>query len=95
MIKYKKKKKRIVPATIRPTITKEEGERLKEQREQEVSAPNFDNQPSSCVASMSEVRNPSPAQTEVDIEDVKNSKMVNTIMNIFQSPNPPRVKSKL
>lgn len=52
-------------------------------------------QPSSCVASMSAMKNPNLAQKDLNIEDVKNSKMVNTILNLFQSPNPPRVNSKL
>jgi DNA polymerase-3 subunit gamma/tau len=50
---------------------------------------------SGCVGNMGATTNPSLAQKELNIEDIKNSKMVNTIMNIFQSPNPPRVKSKL
>jgi DNA polymerase-3 subunit gamma/tau len=53
-----------------------------------------DEQPSSCVASMSAMSNPNLAQIELDINDVLNSKMVNTAIKLFQSPNPPRVKSK-
>ncbi|MEA3498365.1 MAG: DNA polymerase III subunit gamma/tau [Campylobacterota bacterium] len=52
-------------------------------------------QPSSCVASMSAMTNPSLAQKEINIDDVLNSKMVNTAMKLFQSPNAPRVNSKL
>jgi len=51
--------------------------------------------PSSCVASMSAVQNPKLAQKEIDINDVLNSKMVSTTLKLFQSPNPPRIKSKL
>ena len=52
-------------------------------------------QPSSCVAGMSEMTNPNLAQKEINIDEVLNSKMVNTAMKLFQSPNAPRVKSKL
>jgi DNA polymerase-3 subunit gamma/tau len=51
--------------------------------------------PSSCVASMSEVKNPTPAQAEVSIEDVLNSQMTHTAMQLFQPKNPPQIKSKL
>ncbi len=70
---------------IKATVTKE---KIQEPEQ------NFE-QPSSCVASMSDMKNPTLAQKELNIEDVKNSKMVNTILNLFQSPNPPRVNSKL
>jgi hypothetical protein len=50
---------------------------------------------SGCVANMGAITNPNLAQKELDIEDVKNSKLVNSFLNIFQSPNPPRVKNKI
>lgn len=49
----------------------------------------------SCVASMSSVSNPTPAQQDLDMNDVLNSKMTSTALKLFQSPNSPRVKSKL
>ena len=52
-------------------------------------------QPSSCVAGMSAIQNPTLSQQELNIDDVLNSKMTNTVMKLFQSPNPPRIKSKL
>ncbi|MGB5867901.1 MAG: DNA polymerase III subunit gamma/tau [Arcobacteraceae bacterium] len=52
-------------------------------------------QPSSCVASMSAVKNPTLSQTDLNIDDVLNSKMTSTALKLFQSPNSPRVKSKL
>jgi len=52
-------------------------------------------QPSSCVASMSAVKNPNLSQQDLNIDDVLNSKMTNTAMKLFQSPNSPRIKSKL
>ena len=52
-------------------------------------------QPSSCVANMSDIQNPTLAQTELDINDVLNSKMAHTAMQLLQPQNPPRVKSKL
>jgi len=52
-------------------------------------------QPSSCVAGMSEMQNPTLAQKEINIDDVLNSQMTSTVMKLFQSPNPPRIKSKL
>jgi DNA polymerase-3 subunit gamma/tau len=54
-----------------------------------------DEQPSSCVASMSAVKNPNLSQQDLNIDDVLNSKMTATALKLFQSPNPPRVKSKL
>jgi len=52
-------------------------------------------QPSSCMASMTAVKNPKLSQKDLNIDDVLNSKMTNTAMKLFQSPNSPRVKSKL
>jgi DNA polymerase-3 subunit gamma/tau len=52
-------------------------------------------QPSSCIASMSAVKNPTLAQSELNIDDILNSKMTNTALKLLQSPNPPRIKSKL
>ena len=52
-------------------------------------------QPSSCVASMSAVANPKLSQLDLNIDDVLNSKMTSTAMKLFQSPNSPRIKSKL
>ena len=54
-----------------------------------------DQQPSSCVSSMSDMKNPNLAQIELNMDDMLNSKMVNTALKLLQSPNPPRVKSKL
>jgi DNA polymerase III subunit gamma/tau len=62
-------------------------EEVVEEREEEI--------PSSCVASMSAVQNPTPAQAELNIEDVLNSKMTHTAIQLFQPRNPPEVKSKL
>jgi len=53
------------------------------------------NQSSSCVASMSKMEKPNLAQVELNINDVLNSKMLNTAMNLLQSKNPPKIKSKL
>lgn len=52
-------------------------------------------QPSSCVASMSAVKNPNLSQQDLNIDDVLNSKMTSTALKLFQSPNSPRIKSKL
>lgn len=51
--------------------------------------------PSSCVASMSAMQHPTPAQAELNIEDVLNSKMTHTAIQLFQPRNPPEIKSKL
>lgn len=96
--KVEKENKKEMARTIKPTV---EVSKPVESKDNEVGSMIEDielNEPaqtSGCVANMSAVQNPSLAQRELNIEDVKNSKMVNTIMNIFQSPNPPRVKSKL
>ena len=60
-----------------------------------VNTPNPSLQPSSCVSSMSAVENPRLSQQDLNIDDVLNSKMTNTAMKLFQSPNSPRIKSKL
>lgn len=89
-----KKKKRIRPGTIKATLPKVQNQNNVTIEENIRDDEDFE-QPSSCVASMSDMKNPSLAQKELNIEDVKNSKMVNTILNLFQSPNPPKINSKL
>jgi len=69
-----------------------------ESKETKVVVPNdniADDQSSSCVASMSAVSNPNLSQKDINIDDVLNSKMTSTALKLFQSPNSPRVKSKL
>jgi DNA polymerase-3 subunit gamma/tau len=51
--------------------------------------------PSSCVASMSAIKEPNLSQVELNIDDVLNSKMVNRAIELFQPKNPPKIKSKL
>jgi DNA polymerase-3 subunit gamma/tau len=51
--------------------------------------------PSSCIASMSDIKNPSLAQVELNIESVLNSKMMETAMKLLQPSSPPKIKSKL
>ena len=53
------------------------------------------NQSSSCVASMSKMEKPTLAQVELNMNDILNSKMVNTAIQLFQSQKPPKIKSKL
>ena len=52
-------------------------------------------QPSSCMASMTAIKNPNLSQKDLNIDDVLNSKMTSTALKLFQSPNSPRIKSKL
>jgi len=52
-------------------------------------------QASSCMASMTAVKNPNLSQKDLNMDDVLNSKMINTAMKLFQSPSSPRIKSKL
>ena len=52
------------------------------------------NQSSSCVSSMCDTTNPSLAQVDLKMEDILNSKMVKTAIELFQPPIPPKVKSK-
>jgi DNA polymerase-3 subunit gamma/tau len=51
--------------------------------------------PSSCVAGMSEMKNPNLSQIELNIDDVLNSKMTNTAVELLQPRNPIKIKSKL
>jgi DNA polymerase-3 subunit gamma/tau len=51
--------------------------------------------PSSCVASMSAMKEPNLSQIELNMDDVLNSKMVNNAIQLFQPRNPPKIKSKL
>ncbi len=53
------------------------------------------NQSSSCIQSVCDVQKPTLSQTELNINDILNSKMTTTIMQLFQSKNPPVIKSKL
>ena len=50
---------------------------------------------SGCVASMSDVSQPNLSQVELNMEDVKNSKMVQTASKLFQSKNEPQIKNKM
>ena len=52
-------------------------------------------QNSGCVTSMGEIKNPNMAQVELKIDDVLNSKMTRTAVQLFQPQNPPKIKSKL
>jgi len=54
-----------------------------------------DETPSSCVASMSAMKEPNLSQIELNIDDILNSKMVNKAIELFQPKNPPKIKSKL
>ena len=51
--------------------------------------------PSSCVASMSAMKKPNLSQVELNIDDVLNSKMTNTAIQLLQPRNPVKIKSKL
>jgi len=87
--KIQKEQDKEMARTIQPTIAHKE-EKLHNIEKEDVSE-----QPAGCVASMSAVSNPNLSQKDLNIDDVLNSKMTNTIMKLFQSPNSPRIKSKL
>ena len=72
--------------TIQPSVATSQLERKVEIPSEQVS---------SCVSSMSLVKNPNLSQKDLNINDVLNSKMVNTAMKLFQSPHSPRIKSKI
>jgi len=63
--------------------------------EEEVKSIINDDQPSGCVAGMGSISNPNLSQKDMNIDDVLNSKMTSTALKLFQSPNSPRIKSKL
>lgn len=88
--KIEKEKSKEIARTIQPTVVTQN---TIEEKIEDTSV-QFE-QPSSCVASMSAIKNPTLSQTDVNIDDVLNSKMTSTAMKLFQSPNSPRVKSKL
>jgi len=52
------------------------------------------NQSSSCVSSMCDTKNPSLSQVDLKMEDILNSKMVKTAIELFQPPSQPIIKSK-
>jgi DNA polymerase-3 subunit gamma/tau len=87
--KIEQKVDKEIARTIQPTVT------LPESVEPERQEKAIYEQPTSCVASMSAVQNPRLSQKDINIDDVLNSKMTNTVMKLFQSPNSPRIKSKL
>lgn len=93
--KVAKEPKKDSARIIKATLPNQNEQNVKQINEQEAFSEQNLDQPSSCVASMSAMKNPTLAQKDLNIEDVKNSKMVNTIMNLFQSPNPPKINSKL
>ena len=86
--KIQKEQDKEMARTVQPSITSTSSV-------SEIKDENIYEQPSSCVASMSAVANPKLSQQDINIDDVLNSKMTSTAMKLFQSPNSPRIKSKL
>jgi len=68
---------------------------VKVPNEEEIKSIINDDQPSGCVAGMGSISNPNLSQKDMNIDDVLNSKMTSTALKLFQSPNSPRIKSKL
>jgi len=101
--KIVKEPKKELARTIQPTITYEQSAALKEQQQDGNSVGSMIEdiemgdmtQSSSCVGSLCDSSNPSLAQVELDINDVLNSKMTNTAIELFQPRNPPRIKNKI
>jgi len=87
--KIQKKQEKETARIVQSFVTKAQTSEVKE------SKIDIYEQSSSCVASMSAVKNPTLSQTDLNIDDVLNSKMTNTVIKLFQSPHPPRIKSKL
>jgi len=87
--KIQKEQDKEMARTVQPSIT------ISTDSENNNQDTNNYEQPSSCVASMSAVKNPKLSQKDLKIDDVLNSKMTSTAMKLFQSPNSPRIKSKL
>ncbi|MEA3384410.1 MAG: DNA polymerase III subunit gamma/tau [Campylobacterota bacterium] len=96
--KIKQEPKKESARTIQPTIALAQTNEQIVQNDSDFGSMIEDielNQTSSCVASMSKMEKPTLSQVELDINDVLNSKITNTAIQLFQSPNPPRIKSKL
>ena len=55
----------------------------------------YDTEPSSFIESMNEIKNPNLSQVELTMEDVLNSKMINTAVQLLQPRNQLKIKSKL
>jgi len=87
--KIKKEENKELARIVQSSISNMSENNVKEESIQ------IDEQPSGCVASMGNVKNPILSQQDLNIDDVLNSKMTNTAMKLFQSPNSPRIKSKL
>jgi len=87
--KIQKKQEKETARIVQSFVTKAQTSEVKESKIE------IYEQSSSCVASMSAVKNPTLSQADLNIDDVLNSKMTNTVIKLFQSPNPPRIKSKL
>ena len=83
--KIQKENNKDTARTIKATIAQPEN----------ISQEDTFEQPSSCMASMTAVKNPNLSQKDLNIDDVLNSKMTSTALKLFQSPNSPRIKSKL
>jgi len=93
--KIQKEKSKELARVVQPSIPLKKEIIIENDSRSMIENIELQDQPSSCVAGMSEIINPNLAQTELNIDDVLNSKMTSTIMKLFQSPNPPRIKSKL
>ncbi len=84
----KKTSEKIEKNTIRATPTNEISSMI-----EDVEL-NIDTNSSGCVASMHQSQEPNLAQVELNLEDVLNSKMTHTAIQLFQPKNPPKIKSK-
>ena len=62
----------------------------------EIVAPVVENDaPASCIQSLCEPSNPTLAQKDIDMNEIVNSKMVQTAITLLQPPTQIRIKSKL
>jgi DNA polymerase-3 subunit gamma/tau len=87
--KIQKEQDKEMARTVQPSV--KVSSEVEQKNQDDIS----DDQPSSCVASMSAMTNPNLSQKDINIDDVLNSKMTSTALKLFQSPNSPRIKSKL
>ncbi len=86
--KIEKEKQKEMARIVQPSNSNEVGSMIEDIELHEEN-------PSSCVASMSAMKKPNLSQVELNIDDVLNSKMTNTAIQLFQPKNPPKIKSKL
>ena len=94
--KIKKEQTKDMARIVQPSNNNQVGSMIEDIINQEQSLGELkEEMPSGCIEEMSEIKNPNLSQVELNIDDVLNSKMTNTAVQLLQPRNPLKIKSKL